>query len=593
MPKKKQAPKNAFSFYLDDMIPELRQKGINIRGKHEAVPHVHRMWKELTQAEKSSYEERARQWKITKSERPFRPGRLDCTGNPLENRIDMDKMILDQRKEQKKLLLDKWQSIPKDQVLDEHVYIISFQSFFEFPNEEGYQPCEVSCVDYTLRSGIKREWHAMIDPGPIKRGLAAESKIFSERTHNIPVFGFDLARNDYLKLWRDLLEFVNHDNLTRIYPPLFSKLSELKKNLFCLDYLAQAAGVSNRLSKVYQWEGLASALYQHAGIQSPSINIIEDGSSTTMYDYEANTKCDYHDEIECVYCSLLTVKKCCFWMSDAFSKIFNYEITERHLPVRQAPEYTIINPEDIHVDGVTKRRFMGASSAQRYDSNLPLNLQNNTLADISRMNSSSFSSAFGSRDIRYRPKYHLVEPKISFGRGMVIPGRQPPMMTDDNLSTMSVTDTNDDVNSMILSDVESDTTCQADDESESIYSLSRAPKTTPFVVDALKNYRNLSIMTKNPERSSTVKDLAASSSKLNAGSVLAINLTNGANDSDYDTFNLAGVAKALDKSNNKMQDKLDEDFSGMPSLHPQNHFTLEHMRRSDSIRNMKNSNKKW
>ena len=50
-------------------------------------------------------------------------------------------------------------------VCDEHFYIISFQSLFEFPDEEGYQPCEVACVDYTLNFGIVREWHKFIDPG--------------------------------------------------------------------------------------------------------------------------------------------------------------------------------------------------------------------------------------------------------------------------------------------------------------------------------------------------------------------------------------------------------------------------------------------
>ena len=50
-------------------------------------------------------------------------------------------------------------------ICDVHFYLISFQSLFELPDEEGYQPCEVACIDYTLNRGIVRVYHQFIDPG--------------------------------------------------------------------------------------------------------------------------------------------------------------------------------------------------------------------------------------------------------------------------------------------------------------------------------------------------------------------------------------------------------------------------------------------
>jgi hypothetical protein len=47
MPPVKKPPKNAFSFYMDDFIPDLVAKGIRINHKEEAVKHLLPEWKEL------------------------------------------------------------------------------------------------------------------------------------------------------------------------------------------------------------------------------------------------------------------------------------------------------------------------------------------------------------------------------------------------------------------------------------------------------------------------------------------------------------------------------------------------------------------
>ena len=43
--KKKKAPRNSFSFYLDDAIKELRRNGQHVANKAEAVPIVSEKWK--------------------------------------------------------------------------------------------------------------------------------------------------------------------------------------------------------------------------------------------------------------------------------------------------------------------------------------------------------------------------------------------------------------------------------------------------------------------------------------------------------------------------------------------------------------------
>lgn len=79
MPAKKRQSKNAFSFYLDEAIVQLRRQGKFIRAKHEAVPFVIEKWKSMTAEEKVPYEKLARDAKLNK-DGIFRYGRLDCTG---------------------------------------------------------------------------------------------------------------------------------------------------------------------------------------------------------------------------------------------------------------------------------------------------------------------------------------------------------------------------------------------------------------------------------------------------------------------------------------------------------------------------------
>ena len=43
--KSKKAPKNAFSFYLDYTLKEMRRNGEHVSSKAEAVPYAHAQWK--------------------------------------------------------------------------------------------------------------------------------------------------------------------------------------------------------------------------------------------------------------------------------------------------------------------------------------------------------------------------------------------------------------------------------------------------------------------------------------------------------------------------------------------------------------------
>lgn len=49
-------------------------------------------------------------------------------------------------------------------VCDEKFYMVGFMSFYNLP-DEGFLPCEIGAVEYSLNGGILRKMHYFIKPG--------------------------------------------------------------------------------------------------------------------------------------------------------------------------------------------------------------------------------------------------------------------------------------------------------------------------------------------------------------------------------------------------------------------------------------------
>ena len=64
------------------------------------------------------------------------------------------------------------------------------------------------------------------------------------------------------------------------------------------------------LFQVYELESLFCAMVDHSGNgMPPSKGYAYDALTTTIHDYVRNIKCKFHEELECKYCSLLSVRK--------------------------------------------------------------------------------------------------------------------------------------------------------------------------------------------------------------------------------------------------------------------------------------------
>ncbi|KAK2566847.1 Protein maelstrom-like protein [Acropora cervicornis] len=358
--KKNNAPKNAFYFFMVSLRPRLERQGVVLENGMQSLAEIAGpRWKELSEDEKEVYQEMARQSKANKKYQPARNDRMDCTGQYLSKRVDIVSLNEKRRKEEREDVKRRWAS--GRAVCDEKFFMIGFMSYYNLP-DEGYLPCELGAVEYSLNGGILRRLHYFIPPGELKVGLRYAAMSTSERTHQIPIEGLAKKGDTYRKIWLELLRFVNPEQ-TAIFPPVYCRISETKQTEFCLQYLSKKAEMANKLKKVYELEGLVCDLHAHFTAESGSTMAISKSKATdlissTIFDYEPNTRCDWHEKHEIKFCALGTVQRYCYCMSDFLCSVYGIPLTPSHLPERPEGAFgTAIHAPEISWSTQKERHF--------------------------------------------------------------------------------------------------------------------------------------------------------------------------------------------------------------------------------------------
>ncbi|XP_071958708.1 protein maelstrom homolog [Antedon mediterranea] len=428
MPNKKKNKKQitGLSMFIQDIKPELQRQGHNNKRMDELVQIAHPLWKNLSADEREMYNDQAKEAKrkMRDAGGVLSGGRLDCVGNLMSETIDLDE--IDRRNERmQRCVSEFW---PEGEgVCLEIFYIITFEVLCKFPDNQGYLPAEVAIIEYSLSAGIIRIFHRFIDPGPIPMGFRFLCLSTSDDKHQIPIENFDRAERDYRELWADMCNFINPDKRKSL-PCLYTLKENCDKVAFCVDWMARHADVPNKLDeKIYQLEILYTELHYH-GVRGdkPSLTCATIMFSSTSFDYESNTRCDFHEELENKHCALAVAKIHCYILSDSLATIYDFELTASHCPVRSDRSYyTYTTPSSYKPPPLRQNQ-------------MPVNRQNG-YGDLSEKLSAG--SAFASRDIRYnKPELQeeqpLRRPKgrgIAGSIGVTVPGR--------SLSQTSFTDT--------------------------------------------------------------------------------------------------------------------------------------------------------
>ncbi|KAF3823462.1 hypothetical protein GH733_010898, partial [Mirounga leonina] len=321
MPNRR-ASRNAYYFFVQEKIPELRRRGLPVARVADAIPYCSADWTLLREEEKEKYAEMAREWRAAQgkdagpSEKkkpvstPLRwPGMLV----PRQNVSPLDMSNL---------------SLKSDQALLGGIfYFLNIFSHGELPPhcEQRFLPCEIGCVKYSLQEGIMADFHSFINPGEIPRGFRFHCQAASDSSHKIPISNFE-SGHDQATVLQNLYRFI-HPNAGN-WPPIYCKSDDRARVNWCLKHMAKASEIRQDL-ELLTVEDLVVGIYQQKFLKEPSKTWVRSLLDVAMWDYSSNTR----------YC-----------ISNSLATLFGIQLTETHVPLQDYEASNSVTPKMVVLD---------------------------------------------------------------------------------------------------------------------------------------------------------------------------------------------------------------------------------------------------
>ncbi|XP_070799821.1 protein maelstrom homolog [Pituophis catenifer annectens] len=329
--------RNAYYFFVLEKLPELKQQGLAVTSVANAIPYCSDAWALLNEEQKEKYAEMARQWKTTKSEVAEKPRREVPVPFPTQSQdmIPVTNLTSPFKYEQ--------------DVLETSFYFLNIFSHGMLPPHcnKRFLPCEIGCIKYSLKDGIIAEFHHFINPGEVPRGFRFHCQAAGDATHKIPISGFDIATASYSVVLHDLYEFIKPQRGN--WPSVHCKSDDHFRVNWCLKYMAKETGSINHL-QLLNVEDLVVELYYKKLQKEPSKTWVCNILDASMWDYSGNTRCQWHEKNDIVFCALATCKKIAYCISNSLANMYEIQLTASHLPLTEKNCKSITNPKMIVLD---------------------------------------------------------------------------------------------------------------------------------------------------------------------------------------------------------------------------------------------------
>lgn len=366
---------------MRELMDEMKNDGIEVNSFSEMPLHAGPKWSAMSAEQRRPYEEMVSDSPSNCSvDRPM--GRMNNHRELIADRAqeELDKKYRKAARENEcESIRRNWP--PGNALIKEKFQLIHFEYFIKTQDDE-YLPCEVGLIEFSMEEGIIRKFQSYIDPGPCPRGYMYEERLRSEQRHQIPCCErfkiphfSDEERSqfkDHKKILQEILDFTSVGG-TVSHPRVFTFGDDIEPVMSCLDYLVtKAKGDKFDLPRVLPLEHLLPQFYLHSTRvfgPAPSINSCQRILTQSVWDYESGISCSFHEDVETRFCALGQVHRWCFAIFDAMKMpiveedpkskrqdpkktkdippIFDFTLTERHLPTPSKSCYTVLNSEQL------------------------------------------------------------------------------------------------------------------------------------------------------------------------------------------------------------------------------------------------------
>ncbi|XP_058396146.1 protein maelstrom homolog isoform X2 [Diceros bicornis minor] len=289
MPNRK-ASRNAYYFFVQEKIPELRGRGLPVARVADAIPYCSADWALLREEEKEKYAEMAREWRAAQG-KDSRPEKQKPVSTPLR-RPDM--------------------LVPNQNV----------------------SPPDMSSL--SLKS----------DQGEIPRGFRFHCQTASDSSHKIPISNFESGRDQAIVL-QNLYRFIHPSPGN--WPPVYCKSDDRAKVNWCLKHMAKASEIRQHL-ELLTVEDLVVGIYHQKFLKEPSKTWVRSLLDVAMWDYSSNTRCKWHEENDILFCALAVCKKIAYCISNSLATLFGIQLTEAHVPLQDYEASNRVTPKMVVLD---------------------------------------------------------------------------------------------------------------------------------------------------------------------------------------------------------------------------------------------------
>lgn len=324
-------------------------------------------WRSLSEEEKLPYKNKASAINNNK-----KPVSIDVR----INRGDLNEEMDTQREENYlRPTRERWsedfvQRCDEADFLNQPIYLISFNVMCAV-NGKDCIPNEIGVVKFTFQNGIEQEYHRFIACGDIPLGYAGIAREHQEKTHRIPPESTVLGNRErvtYSQLVQDLGEMMNDDEKYKLFHgptdtdgirPLFTFPGELEEEILeqtrsCLRTIGNEVKNKN-FAPQFDVLDIVKLMYNcFKKVNQPNVlpQICFDRVRTAVYDFTANTRCEFHDEVDVNFCALGIAKKLAYCLADNLLNYLGVEVTPNHVP-KPAEE------ESCEIVGDNLRAFRG------------------------------------------------------------------------------------------------------------------------------------------------------------------------------------------------------------------------------------------
>uniref|UniRef100_A0A1A9WKI0 HMG box domain-containing protein n=1 Tax=Glossina brevipalpis TaxID=37001 RepID=A0A1A9WKI0_9MUSC len=313
----------------------------------EATAEAGKIWETMNMQERASYNEKAKDEKIR-----VRKGgeKLTCVGTPI-SQVEKEKLELEQKEKQIKRTIEQTvKNSVKDGNLEHKSYFFISVNYFTKPmnDDRFYIPAELAVCEYSLKQGVSRIFHTLINPGIKPYGRQYEAQQHSETTHNLPLPPNAMGDENLGNIYNSVLKFVS---TTDDYPPLYTLGESIKTVISVLDFLKSDLPAANIDLNIYPIQYLffvmKESTCEQGELEKPSTFHITDAYFERDYfEYQSGIGCQFHeDKDRNKYCTQSIVTRWGYMFSDYMCR----DIAVQLLPGRHVPQNTNLNAIEILV----------------------------------------------------------------------------------------------------------------------------------------------------------------------------------------------------------------------------------------------------